>query len=44
MSFGYPVMLELAGYHEITSAPERDVLWPMLTHLLTDLGPSVPDR
>ena len=34
---GY-VMLELAGYHRVTDDPEHDVLWPMLTHLLTDLG------
>jgi AcrR family transcriptional regulator len=34
---GY-VMLELAGYHQITDDPERDVLWPMLSHLLTDLS------
>lgn len=34
---GY-VMLELAGYHQITDDPEHDVLWPMLAHLLTDLG------
>lgn len=34
---GY-VMLELAGYHRITDDPEHDVLWPMLAHLLTDLG------
>ena len=33
---GY-VMLELVGYHRITDDPENDVLWPMLTHLLTDL-------
>jgi AcrR family transcriptional regulator len=36
---GY-VMLELAGYHQITDDPEHDVLWPMLTHLLTDLSRS----
>jgi AcrR family transcriptional regulator len=34
---GY-VMLELAGYHHVTDDPEHDVLWPMLTHLLTDLS------
>lgn len=34
---GY-VMLELAGYHQVTDDPEHDVLWPMLTHLLTDLS------
>lgn len=33
---GY-VMLELAGYHQITDDPENDVLWPMLAHLLSDL-------
>lgn len=34
---GY-VMLELAGYHRVTDDPEHDVLWPMLSHLLTDLS------
>ncbi|WP_114204048.1 TetR/AcrR family transcriptional regulator [Janibacter anophelis] len=34
---GY-VTLELAGYHRVTRDPEADVLWPMLAHLLTDLG------
>ena len=34
---GY-VMLELAGYHQVTDDPEHDVLWPMLAHLLTDLS------
>ncbi len=28
-------MLELAGYHHVTEDPEHEVLWPMLSHLLT---------
>lgn len=39
---GY-VMLELAGYHQITGDPEHDVLWPMLTHLLADLSRSATE-
>ena len=35
---GY-VMLELAGYHQVTDDPERDVLWPMLSNLLAALVP-----
>lgn len=34
---GY-VMLELAGFHQVTDDPEHDVLWPMLAHLVTDLS------
>jgi AcrR family transcriptional regulator len=33
---GY-VMLELAGYHQITDDPEHDVFWPMLSNLLDAL-------
>lgn len=28
------VMLELSGFHHVVANPERDLLWPMLEHLL----------